>query len=604
MIRILKNTVLILSLIVFTTCIDDDYDKKYSTFEEENITSYLDVHPELYSEFSKLLEAVGIGDLLNAYGTYTCFAPTNEALQRYYAEKETSFEQLTGEDIKDIVYGHLLQEKILSVKFPNGALSAPTMNNRFINMTYSQGVNNTVITINDKSQVIAMDQQVHNGVVHTVDHVLEYSKVLLPDMIARNERFKLFAEALVATGMRDSLKMMDDPDYVQRQVFNTRPGGGLSYYWTPPFLKRGATAFLESDSTYHANEIHNLDDLKDYAKEIYDEVYPADRDVTDVTDRRNSLNRFVSYHLMNRVQSANEFISEDISYFYVSGTPIYQYMEMMCPYTLLEISTGNLINKRRNGSAIRLLTVNQEAQNGVYHEIDGILTYDKDLEDDVLNKRLRIDIGSMIPELITNKLKRKDIGDYDRWYIPQGYMSTLTFSEETQPNYISCTCWCNLDGDEFMMGLKYDLTLRTPPLPAGTYEIRCGFAAYGNRGVMQTYFDGLPCGIPVDMNMTGDNPKIGWSGDFETDDDGVSNDKMMRNRGYMKGPNSIFVTDQIAIMRNDIRPLRKILLTKTLDKTEPHYIRFKSVENRTDRQCHLDYMEFMPIHLIATEGKD
>jgi hypothetical protein len=498
------------------------------------------------------------------------------------------------------VYGHLLQERILSIKFPNGSLSAPTMNNRFINIAYSRGENNTLITINEKSQIIFLDQVVHNGVIHTVDHVLEFSKVLLSDAIARDKRFSLFAEALLATGMNDSLLMMDDLNYVQTRILSTRTG---VLFWTPPFLKHGATAFLESDSTYQANGIRNLDDMKAYAKKVYDEVYPADRNVTDITDRRNSLNRFVSYHLMNRMQSANEFISEDITYFYVPGTPIYQYMEMMCPYTLLEISTGNLINKKRNGSAIRFLTVNQEVQNGVYHEIDGILTYDKGLEDDVLNKRLRIDIGSMIPELVTNKLRRKDIGDGDRWYIPSGYMSTLTFSEGTNPDYISCTCWCNLDGDEFMMGGKYDLTLRIPPIPAGTYEIRLGYAAYGNRGVMQTYFDGLPCDIPVDMNMTGNNPKIGWVLDAETDDAGISNDKMMYNRGFMKGPNSLFAENQTHTFRDDIKPLRKILLIKTLDKTEPHYLRFKSVED-INRQCHLDYLEFMPIHLIATEGKD
>jgi uncharacterized surface protein with fasciclin (FAS1) repeats len=602
----MKKTVLIaLSAIFMLSCIEDDNMEKFATFEEATIVSYLEKNSETYSEYLELVKSVGLYDLLNAYGKYTVFAPTNDALRTFYAENGSP-DEMSLKDKKELVYNHILTDKVNSSGFPVGSISAPTFSDNFITCDYQTGESNPVIVINNGAKVISIDKEVHNGVIHTIDKVIVFSKVIMPDAIKRADdgRFSLFAEALFATGMNDSLMMTDDLTYEQKLMPNSRPGSGSSNYWTPPFLKHGATAFIESDSTYHAHGLYTLDDLKRYAADIYDKVYPSDADVTDITDRRNSLNRFVSYHLMNRAQAENEFISADIEYFYVPGTTIYQYMEMMCPYTLLEISSGNLINKRKNGDAIRFLKTNYEAMNGYFHEIDGILTYDKGMEDDVLNKRLRMDIASMIPEFITNKLRNKDIGDSDRWYIPQGYMSTLWFSENTQANYISCTCWCNMDGDEFMMGNKYDLTLRLPPIPAGTYEIRCGFAAYGNRGVMQVYFDGSPCGIPVDMNKTGSNPQIGWVRDDATEDEGVQNDKMMHNRGYMKGPNTIYVKTKSSTMRDDSQPLRKILTTRTLEKTEPHLLRFKSVEDRTDMQCHLDYMEFIPIGLLYAEGKD
>jgi uncharacterized surface protein with fasciclin (FAS1) repeats len=589
--------------ILFCTCSDDNMGDAFKTFEEDTVVSFLEKHSDMFSDYLDLMKSIGAYDLLNAYGQYTVFAPTNDAMQAYFAENGAP-DEMSLIDKTKLVYNHILSESFLSSDFPEGSLSAPTLSGNFISIEYAAGTDKPEIRLNNGARIIALDERLHNGVIHTIDKVVEFTIIMLPEALQNDKRFSLFAEALFVTGMNDSLMMTEDYSYEQKLMPNSRSGSGSSYYWTPPFLKHGATVFVESDSTYQAHGINNLDDLKRYAAGIYDEVYPADREVADLTNRRNSLNRFVSYHLMNRAQAANEFISADIEYFYVRGTTIYQYMEMMCPYTMLEISSGNLINKRKNGDAIRFLSVNNEAINGYYHEIDDILTYDKGMEDDVLNKRLRIDIASMIPEFITNKLRRKDIGDYDRWYIPQGYMSTLWFSENTQANYISCTCWCNMDGDEFMMGNKYDLTLRLPPIPAGTYEIRCGFAAYGNRGVMQIYFDGAPCGIPVDMNKTGSDPQIGWIIDSQTEDDGVQNDKMMHNRGYMKGPNTIYVKTHASTMRDDSQPLRKILTTRTFDKTEPHLLRFKSVEDRTDRQCHLDYMEFIPINLLFSEGKD
>ena len=59
-------------------------------FRERTIASYLTSH-EQFSDYVKLLKAQKISDLsetsvyqlMTAYGAYTCFAPTNEALQLY-----------------------------------------------------------------------------------------------------------------------------------------------------------------------------------------------------------------------------------------------------------------------------------------------------------------------------------------------------------------------------------------------------------------------------------------------------------------------------------------------------------------------------------------
>jgi hypothetical protein len=270
---------------------------------------------------------------------------------------------------------------------------------------------------------------------------------------------------------------------------------------------------------------------------------------------------------------------------------------MMAPNTMLEVLNGKEINKRKDGSSIQFLRVNRQALSAMYHEIDGILTYDVGMESDVLNKKIRMDFASMIPELVTNKLRVNRCGIV----LPHGYCSNILLSEGTQLQYIYGPH--NYEWDEVLPCGRYDFTVRVPPIPAGTYEVRFGYSPYVQRGVGQMYFDGVPCGIPLNNSLYADNPKIGWVQDNLTDDEGVENDKMMRNRGYMKGPTVIWTNSQTTIARDDSWCLRRILKIATFEKTETHTFRVKCVEE-ADKEFHLDYLEFVPTYLLDKEGKD
>jgi len=458
---------------------------------------------------------------------------------------------------------------------------------RFLNFSYVAGEKGQNVLINDSSRVIATDFPVHNGVVHTVEDVIRVSRIFMPEVIAIEPRFSLFYEALVLTGLADSLLTSDDKDYVTGSEQGLKRSETTIWPY-PDFRKRGFTAFIESDSVYAANGIYDIDDLKVYAANIYDEVYPSDRGHSDPTDRLNSFNRFVAYHLMDRIQAVNEFLTPDMDFCYTRGAPRYAYVEMMAPNTLLEVLNAKEINRRKDGSSIKFLTANREAINGYIHEIDGILTYDTGMETDVLNKRIRIDFASMIPELVSNKLRATK-----HWLVlPHGFCSNITTSEITQLQYMHGNH--NYEWDEVLPCGRYDFSIRIPPIPAGTWEIRYGYSPYAERGVAQIYFDGSPCGIPLDNSLYADNPKIGWIKDSNTEDNGVENDKMMRNRGYMKGPTVLWTNEQTSIGRDDNWCLRKILKTATFLKTEPHTFRVKCVED-ANKEFNLDYMEFYPV---------
>jgi hypothetical protein len=151
---------------------------------------------------------------------------------------------------------------------------------------------------------------------------------------------------------------------------------------------------------------------------------------------------------------------------------------------------------------------------------------------------------------------------------------------------------------------KYDFTLRLPPVPPGRYEVRIGYTANPQRGVAQMFFDEKPTGIPLDMRVNSGNSAIGSVPDGETEDGGVENDKMMRNRGYLKGPTSIVQASNKGPLRSNSQSLRRIVTIVDFPTTTPHYLRIKSVQDIETMQFHLDYVEFVPSTYWEEETRD
>jgi len=61
-------------------------DIKTATTSDVNIYDYLAQKPEQFSEFAKIIDKAGFSSFLNAYGAYTVFAPTNDAVKTFLQE--------------------------------------------------------------------------------------------------------------------------------------------------------------------------------------------------------------------------------------------------------------------------------------------------------------------------------------------------------------------------------------------------------------------------------------------------------------------------------------------------------------------------------------
>jgi uncharacterized surface protein with fasciclin (FAS1) repeats len=190
-----------------------------NTTTDVNIVGYLNKYPESFSMLSKILQITGSDNSLNGYGTYTLFAPNNDAITKYLAELgKTSVEQVAVNDLKDLVKFHLIRDTITSDKFTDGKLRTVTMYGQSI-LTGAQNIGGvTTLTINRQATLLKADIRTGNGIIHIIDRVLKPAKLTLAQAIEQNPAYSIFTEALKATKLYDSLNVLpaNNPDTTKR----------------------------------------------------------------------------------------------------------------------------------------------------------------------------------------------------------------------------------------------------------------------------------------------------------------------------------------------------------------------------------------------------
>jgi hypothetical protein len=377
---------------------------------------------------------------------------------------------------------------------------------------------------------------------------------------------------------------------------------------------------LESNDTYLKNGINNLEKLKSYAKSIYDVVFPEDAEITDVTDRRNSLNRFIAYHMISKKLTTNLLIDAYDTDHMNKTQDMYEYLETMCPNTLIEISKIRLSNKTNqinrsvsNGDAVQIIasTDNDPKSNGIYHEIDNLLVYSDAFRAELSTKRLRFDFSTFFDELTNNSMRGLGTQTLEpRFIIPNGYLKRFTCSNQAVVQYLTPYAkYLDYQGDELYIQAQYgklfEFSVETLPVPAGQYEIRFGYIAKTSNAIVQLYVDGIPANGPLNLMVSGIHPTIGYvtPNTLPEDLDGFENDKTLRNHGYMKSPTcfkvplgGFFPLTENA--RFEKTSLRRIVGTYSFQNAGNHVISVKSLGGASFQ---LDYIEFVPTMLLETE---
>lgn len=561
------------------SCREEIDESNLYTFTGETIEDYLVNRPDQFSNFNYILSRIGYDKILSAYGTYTCFAPNNEAVIAYidslYDDPNNKelphngmtargLEGLTDSLCKDIALFHLLPSGLMTVnmKLDDGSMTYETMLGRDITV----GIDSIGIKV-QKSHITLMDNELENGVLHEVDQVLTRSNNLISMEIAKYEEYTLFTDALIATSLLDSLNELERKGVIMPKKYFKNPK-----VYTPDVCKLGFTIFAETDEVLKANGINNLDDLAAYAAKVYGNCakkdggwyyYLREKGIevstgTDYSNPYNTLNMFMRYHILAYSVPYGKFFYTKAQ---ASNAPVFEYMETMLPYTLMKISringiprinrwvtnstltdrvaqlaSDNIAQVKREGILVK--DDNIQSINGYIHPIEGMLVYDYNVPHGTLNERMRFDFLSLLPEMMSNGLRCKpaeevvaltgDIGEdgfqgKGHVRVPENFCNHIKVynHDNTELYYLpgADKDWQNYQGDEFNCVGPFDFAFRLPPVPTNdTYELRLGFSTNTKRGMMQCYLGRTSSkGSMVALDIPIDM-RLQYSGDGKTPD--------------------------------------------------------------------------------------
>ncbi|MBR3619016.1 MAG: fasciclin domain-containing protein [Bacteroidaceae bacterium] len=675
------------------SCSDDPGVENYYTAVREYASDYLQ-NREQFSEYVQILQkATGergdlrLIDMLGTYGSYTVFAPTNEAVDKYLRSKGvSSVDELSKEDCDTIALNSIIEKAFFTTDYSNGQYPKSNMLEHIVSVksdtVWSESKQDSVLAmyINQSALIAHADDSVGNGVVHTMNSIVDSNNDLIGTVLLKDSACLLYCAALQVTGMIDSLQYYVDDTY----GWATSQDRIDSCTWTNDKLcihtaveydnvaypeKRyfNFTVFMCPDSIlYEKYGIETLDDLRAKARELYEPVYPEDADVTDETDRRNYLNRFISYHILDRYGtylSLTSFDNNAMQYcFNRRKYDMCDWYPTLMPHSSMKFSfpsgaqAGLYINRRgvqsradERGVFVRGarvtnpkdMTVDQTAINGIYHYIDDVAAYDRTTQEVVFNECIRLDCTTLSPDFMTlltdgetarghtcrtthhNGLygdggqgpsaasnKNTCIG------FKSGYARNISYSPATHLHVrMKVLGFWSYEGDEVTIKGRFDVTVKLPPVPEGTYEVRMmTCTAFDSRGIVQYYLGDdpdhmIPQGIPFDMRPNG-RVLYGFKTDDELgDEDAIAAfDKAIHNIGWMKGPKVYEPGDRSSYgaaptMRNlgDGQTCRRVIGTFHTDGKTDQYLRLQQKMESENNELNFDFIEICPSSVYNNE---
>ncbi len=180
---------------------------KETTSEDPNILEYLQKDSTgVYTNLVAMINKVNYGSFLNAYGTYTLFAPTNTAIAAYLQKiGKSSVDQLTPEEIKNILNFHILEERVLTSDFNDGKLNTITMYGQFLVTGVVNKEGSSYFVVNRQATVTTSNIQLGNGVIQVIDQVLVPTTKTIAKLLEEDTNYSIFTQALKETGLYDTL---------------------------------------------------------------------------------------------------------------------------------------------------------------------------------------------------------------------------------------------------------------------------------------------------------------------------------------------------------------------------------------------------------------
>lgn len=435
-----------------------------------------------YSSFLRILEVADLDKTLSAYNPggktggvgYTLFLPTNTAVDNFV--KESGKYSTLDDMLKDVEYVralarfHVLNQAVVSINFPFGAFSQPTLSNDYLNVNFDVRPDTTFYKINNQGNVIKANIELSNGYIQVIGNMLSPITQNSYSWLKSKSGFSIFCTAMDKTGL-DKIINVD----------MKLPNQSLGQF----------TMLVEPDSIYQKRGIKSFDDL----------ALRVSPGRTDYSSRSNPLNTFVFYHVVTQSLFLDKLTTNDPrNYSTMADIPLY-------------------INGKTAGLDI---TINKAREifvsdKGVTTDFVGIL-YDQS------NVTTQSGAVHFINQIMNPVLAAQKEVWYEFWeesFIVQKYRNVSASNTYLFENHalLSRVTWSgaelsyikNIDPAEqagqkdwFQIDGDFIITYTVPSLVQGKYDVFLRADAFNaNNAVVEVSIDGVKVGGLIDLTKSG-----------------------------------------------------------------------------------------------------
>jgi len=555
-----------------------------STTDDVNIAAYLQRYPEKFSMISEIIEKSGTEGILAAYGKYTLFAPTNDAISSWLSKQpKTSINDYTKDELRDLIKVHLIPDTVSTASFTDGKIKQLTYFGQYLqtDVRYSADLGSTY-RINKSARVIQQNIRLGNGILHVVDKVLNPATKTLAQLIEDGGRYNIFKQAMIETGFLDSLNAINADT-----------------------SKRFMTVILETDSAL------NKAGFADYAS-LRSKLSNTGNPFNNKAD---SLWMYVAYHI-----SKGATYSPDI----VSTSTIYTIAPNEIITTKLVADTILLNDDEVNGvheQGVEVDRINSDipAVNGVIHEVKQFYRIKKRVQTPIY-----FDVCDQ-SELRTLPIWRGLIyGDYNLFangkivlegirtnkipasngygYLTYQYYKSLTTDARRQANDDKISI--SMSPDPKNARLQW-FEMKTPMLVKGKYKVWVCYTAFNTSSPStQVTFDPGTADEQILPNLVDFRQSLTASGVTTALAGSANADALMLTQGFKRymattaETTKTGVKGDIAVSTNNVwdKAVGRLAGTVDVKTTDRHWIRFTVVGGgATDKNVLMDMIHFIPL---------
>lgn len=441
--------------VIFMTGCEDIPDTLPVKDTELQITTYMEAHQDRYSEFLNAVIKVNLQHLFKTRGPYTLFLPTDSAMHNYYAGNGIdSLGQIPADDLKNLVYNHVVSGEIRSPDISLGSLPYPNAIGDYLVTEFREAD----IIVNKESLITDRDIIVNNGVIHEIDRVIDVVTWNIFEPLKNDPGYSIFTQGLEATGIKDTLEIISIP--YGRLEARTR-----------------YTILAVPDSVYSKEGIFSFDDL---TARFDDGNGPT-------TSIDNGLFKYMDYHCLEGT-------------YYISGFSTGIYYTLSRENQLnFEIKTDYKINIdpiTKEFTTFNISHSNIPAKNGTIHQINTILP---DIDPITNNYVFQM---TDFPDIKNLDCYRKEIRNFTDG---QNQFAKIHWEGDYMQYYYKPGTLVN-DWDALCMSEdSWWLEVTIPKIRRGKYKIVGGFRSGNNRADLLVYIDGVKTDGFIDLTEPGYN---------------------------------------------------------------------------------------------------